>query len=734
MKMQIIPDIKIDNTRIVGLLENSHYYKTPLKRLSISKEFIELTEQYTTSYEILITKDNVSFFLECDDEINLNLETELNICWKNATYKPIEKPNLVFGETKELELNEHYFLSLKTDLRGEFPLSNLLESQSILKDKEQILIRIEMKPISPGWHRELEEHLKNLNKGRVISKNAFSPSELGLKVAELALDMAYTGVEFVGSLFNNEKIEREEITNNKYSRLLRNGASTSTQEKSKYNGYQCKFFITINSDRSELLFRNIHRSFNSMSGDNSFKLVNKSNYKNILSSKELAQIMQMPTKIYQELYKINNIDNREVDIPKQLQNGKVNLGTAIKNGKEIKVTWSTDKNIRALPKILVGPQNAGKTTATTRYAVENHLAGDSVVVIDYIQENELATEIEKRIPEGERIVIEIGNEDKIFPLAYTEASRLITEESTPYQRIKISNLLAGQVEYLINSLTNDNTGELSAPMIRYLYAACMVVFIHPNKNIDEAFKVLRNWKVRNEYIRLAKYSNCFDKEDEIFLDLDQLHKRDNTGKITGTREDLIIGITNRITALNKDIDLKMMLKAPINDDNDIDFIKCIEEGKSILIKIPQTKFPNVKVRDTLATFFLSRIWLAAQLRKQDPNTRLCHLIVDEVHQIETAASFVKNHITEFRRHRLGTFFTVHYLKQFKTLLEAVKSAGTSYLLLAGTELENIQMLKENIDPFTIQEALALKPYHSLNIINYGNQYAKFISKLPSLLK
>ncbi|WFD12028.1 hypothetical protein [Tepidibacter hydrothermalis] len=728
MKVQIIPDIKIDNTRVVGFIENTHFYRNLINRFSVNKEYVVMDEQYITSYEILITKENISFFLDYDDRIAANIETELNICWKNATFKPIQKPTLVLGETKELELTEHYFLSLKTDLRGEFPLSNILESQNILKDNEQILIRLEFKPISPTWHREIEEHIKNFKKGKVASKNVFSIYDIGVKVAEIAVDTVYSAIDFASSLIVDEKAERETIANNKYAKLLRNGLSSSTQEKSKYNAYNASFIITINSCRSDLLFRNMERSFNSMEGDNSFKLVNQSNYRNILCSKEIAQIMQMPTKAYQDVYRINNIDNREIDIPNELQNGRVSLGTATKNGRVIHARWPTNKNIKALPKILVGPQNAGKTTKTVRYAVENHKAGDSVIVIDYIQNNELASEIEKHIPENERITIDMSDRDNIFAMAYTEATKMLNEHSNSWERLEVANLLSSQIEYLINSVTDKATGELTAPMLRYLYAAAMVVFIHPGKTINDVFQVLRRWQIRNEYIRLARYSNCFDADDDIFYDLDELHQRDSEGKITGTKENLIIGIINRITMINKNIYLKAMLKAPI--DENIDFIRFIEEGKSILIKIPQRKFPDVKIRDTLATYFLSRIWLAVQLRKQNLDVRLAHLIIDEVHQIPTCSSFIKEYINEFRRHRLGTFFTVHYLKQFRSLLEAVKSGGVSYMLLAGVEKENLKMLEQEILPFTIQEGLSLKPYHSLNVINYGNQYSKFISKLP----
>ncbi len=37
----------------------------------------------------------------------------------------------------ELELDQHSFLSLKTDLRSEYPLNSLLETSKILRDDEK---------------------------------------------------------------------------------------------------------------------------------------------------------------------------------------------------------------------------------------------------------------------------------------------------------------------------------------------------------------------------------------------------------------------------------------------------------------------------------------------------------------------------------------------------------------------------------------------------------------------
>jgi len=406
------------------------------------------------------------------------------------------------------------------------------------------------------------------------------------------------------------------------------------------------------------------------------------------------------------------------------------IGETEKQGKKTVATWCTDKNIMALAKVFVGPQNCGKTTAIKRTAKECHKAGYSNIVIDFIESCDTAREIAEVIDDKEKVIIKLGEKNLIPALAYNEVSILIKEDMDPWERIRLANLLAEQVEYLINAITDSSTGELTAPMIRYLHSACMVTFIKPNAKINDVFEILRRWDKRNDSIRYAKYSNCFDDDDDIFFDLEELHKREKDGKIVGTREDLIVGITNRVTILKKNPYLKAMLKADI--DSSQDFTRYIREGKSIFIMIPQNLFPNIMIRDILTTFFISRVWLTVQMREDNKNARLCNVIFDEVHQVPTTARFLSNHITEFRRHRLGLILSCHFLKQFKDLLTGLKSSGASYVLIAGTEKENFEALKEEISPFTLEDGLTLKSHTSLNIVNYGNQYAKFIARLPKV--
>ena len=448
----------------------------------------------------------------------------------------------------------------------------------------------------------------------------------------------------------------------------------------------------------------------------------------ILSDKEICKLIQLPQIDLQKEYRIHSIDSREVDIPSELQNGLVRIGAAEKQGKIVNTYWSTNVNIMALGKIFIGPQYSGKTTAVKRTVKDCYKAGYSNIVIDYIENCDTAKEIMEVVKDEDKIILELGNKDYIPALAYNEISRLITEDMDSWDRINYANLISEQVEYLINAITDEKTGELTAPMLRYLHAASMITFIRPGAKIYDVFQVLRRWDRRNEAIRYAKYSNCFEKDDDILFDLEELHERDKDGKIIGTREYLISGIINRIILLQKNPYIKRMLTSDI--DMNEDFTKYIEEGKNIFILIPQTKLPNQSIRDILTTFYISRIWLTVQLRENNKEARLCNLFFDEVHQVPTTARFLSNHITEFRRHKLGLILSCHFLKQLKDLLTSLKSSGASYVFIAGTEKENLEYMKQELEPFSLNDGLNLKPYTSLNIVNYGNQYAKFIAKLP----
>ncbi|UYZ39093.1 hypothetical protein OD350_28895 (plasmid) [Clostridium beijerinckii] len=765
---KIKPDFTIDNSNNDSLIHSlSTMYKSPRERLSIRE--LKYYPQQKVYFDIIFRHRRVNFYCSIPNDYADLVVGKMKTIWNRSEVSRTEISNInSFNKNKtclcEMVLKDFNFKSLSTAKNNLYPLTNMMGITKLLRDSEQVRINIAIEPINrQNWFDVAKDEFKSYKEGRIINnemgtkekivKAGFMGAEIGL---ELYLEFKMLLFESIMGIVMPEKKKEKQIFEIKIDSIETikkqnemNGLTPNTIYKMTAESFRTKITImseSIDLRRANMNMLSVANNYKDLNEDNELilrsltkteqerlfdRIINfnvMTNNKCVLSDKELAKLIQLPQKELQNEYKIESIDTREVTIPKQLQGGKVRIGIANKQGRDITATWSIDKNIMALAKLFVGCQNAGKTTAIKRTVKECFKAGYSNIVIDYIENCDTAKEIAEVIPEEDKIVLELGNKDYIPAMAYNEVSKLINEDIDPWDRIRLANLIAEQVEYLINSVTDSSTGELTAPMLRYLHAASIITFIKPGAKINDIFTILRRWDKRNEAIRYAKYSSCFEKEDDIFFDLEELHERDKEGKIIGTREHLISGILNRIIILQKNPYIKAMLTSDINENEDLE--KYIEEGKSIFILIPQTKFPNQVVRDILTTFFISRLWLTVQLRNNNKDARLCNVIFDEVHQVPTTARFLSNHVTEFRRHRLGLILSCHFLKQLKDLLISLKSSGTSYILIAGTEKENLEALKQEIDPFTVEEGLKLKPYTSLNIVNYGNQYAKFITQLP----
>lgn len=762
---KIVPDYNLTNNNNIALVNVfSSIYKTPRQRFSFQKGY-ELPNQIY--FDIVLKKGQANFYLSVKEEFEELLKNKMDTIWNNAEISKVDTiDEISFKNTEvcELILKDYNFKSLSVSRGDLYPLTNMMGILKMLNEEETVRINIAIEPTKrSNWVDIAKDEYKQYESGKIVNNDGNKKDELiklGFTGAEaivnLYIEMRLLLLESVLGIISSDKEEDkininlkidslEEIKKaNKYS-----GLSSETNYKMISEVFKVRISIlssSLDNSRAKLNMLSVANSYKDLNSDNSLvvKLLSKKEQENlfndvmenyikpskhcILSDKEVSKLIQLPQKDLQNEYKIQSIDTREIDIPEQLKDGLVRIGIAEKQGKKITTYWSKDKNVMALAKVFIGPQNSGKTTAVKRTVKDCYKAGYSNIVIDFIENCQTSKEIEEVIDTKDKIILELGNKDYILALAYNEVSNLITENMDSWDRINYANLISEQVEYLINAITDTGTGELTAPMIRYLHAASMITFIKPGATINDVFLVLRRWDKRNEAIRYAKYSGCFEKDDDIFYDLEELHERDKEGKIIGTRENLIIGILNRIVILQKNPFIKAMLGAEINKDDNL--IKWIEEGKSIFIHIPQTKFPNQNTRDILTTFFISRIWLAVQLRENNKDARLCNVIFDEVHQVPTTARFLSNHITEFRRHRLGLILSCHYLKQMRELLIALKSSGASYVLIAGTEKENLETLREEILPFTIEEGMKLKPHTSINVVNYGNQYAKFITSLP----
>jgi hypothetical protein len=689
-------------------------------------------------YEILYKDRQVSFNYVIPDTIDKILVNKIDKVFKMASIEPIEDyfPTFEGKHYTTFSQKSHFLFSLDADYREGGLTEGLLSIiNNIDSEDDQLLFQIGIIPLNDNWKEKWRQAYVKQRKGGKLDNQA--------NIGGYIFDKGFEFAEQVFGIFDMAFNIRKEESKNDGLNTIRDRKvlsdnikvlSNQSYQKINYNGYLTQIKIYCSNELKVHYYTRIFDSVLKVLDHDQELRVNKTKQqkgnrhfdfqitKNIFSTKELSLFLQLPSIKMQLEYRdrLRSIEYRETDVPEELQSGYIPIGASTYKGVITETFFCKKKNILVLPKVVVGPMNSGKSEFTKRFSISASKGRDSIIVLDYVQNCELSNTIAKHI---DCIVFDLSKQIDRFALAYPEIQ---PDESDSWSRLQTANILSRQIEFIINSLS---TEPLSPRMVRYLDAACKVVYIHKGKRLLDVINVLTNHVTRGEFIKRAIESTCFTEDDNEIVDLKSLHEYDHQGNINGTRDNKIDGILDRSNVISKDIFLRTMMKTKI--DYEINFTEYMDKGKAILIQVPEHTFTNKQIKDTLVTYLMSRIWLSA-LRRKNPG-RLCHIITDEVHQIPTCASLISNVITESRKFGVSFYFTIHYLKQFKTLLDAIKSSGVSYMLLAGTEKENFTMLQEEFDPFELEDVMRLKPYTSLNRINCGGEYVKYISKLPKLV-
>ena len=783
---KITPDFRVSNTKneiITSAITN--IYKAPSSRISLVN--INYKVPSRVYFNIVLRDRNAQFYMTMPRQYQDLIEGKMSSCWKNCGIDEVEDNSFLKLKSSttvggELLLKDYNFKSISSNLSDSSHLNSIFQLMRSMGKDDEIIINLAIEPMSRNnWFAIAQEETKNEKEGKV-KFDIESLQELAMKkvfegassLIDLYLEYKLLPVEAILGLIGGESgLDIREGKDKKSMDIEPRGLSRSTSSAKK-NSDVAKCKITILSSSPELSRANINllsvaESFKELNDENEFLLKSISEKhiadmirkvrnhciapKNncILSTKEMAKLMQLPPQKTQKDYKIKAIDEAEGDIPKEITKDGIPFVYAKQRGKEIQTYRSMNKNLLALPLIAVGSQGSGKTNFMKLITYENYRKGISNLVIDILEDCKISKFCREAIPDEDRVDIDISldNYENIPSLSFNEVSRLITEDMNPFRRISLASNIAEQVEIIVDSIADATNGKLTDPMIRYLYSASMVTFIRPNATLNDVFDVLRIPEERHKAIAYAKNSGCFEEDMSVINNLLQLDKMVEHTEIIGEDEKgkpikhttvevvnndaLIVGINNRVTQLEKNPYVKRMLKQrPNNDEN---FIEYIAQGKVINISMPQYDFPSEKIRDLIATFYTCRLWLAVQTRKDNDNANVCNIVLDEVYTIKGTMELMKNCLTQWRRHRIAITTSCHHFGQYSTTVwQMIKSCGTSYVLLQGTEKEQASLLKEEMIPYTVDDLLTLKEHHAIFLQKYSQGYAKYIGHIPKVEK
>ena len=749
--VQLIPTKSNKNnaTSSIATLINSMYVKVN-KLITIENKKLIIKNTLKASYYIHITKRDVGFYFIIPKVHFIKFKSKFTEVWKNIEIREVDSIPIDPNECTKYQLrySMNDSLSLSVDKRNNELLSSNMSVLEVLEQNECVGIFYNFIPTSEQesnyfkiTYKEAIERYKN-GENLKKSKNVIDLGIITLKFLITFLD------DLVNSILSTSKINHQLfISTNKIE-------SPSTIRKAKNNICKSQVIILSKSDKKERekqLSLSACNSFDEISEDN--KLVGKKINKkiniystiindvtvNMTSEDECNNFIALPGASLLNQYKnIEHKQTRENPVPEELKSGVVNLGEVkYKDNKEC-AYLSNDKSLQSLPLAIMGGSRSGKSTFSINMCKNIIDAGEGLIVIDFIKNTELAEQIKGITPVDRLIEIDLSNPKCIQSLTYNEIK--IKEGMSKDEILKIARMQANYVLQLVNIINNDDK-QLAPKMRKYLGAAARVAFCSPGTSMKDILKILQSHTVRHEFIDKLSEELKIDLEDSIIAleELDDYSKvtKDNPiPMICGTKDNKIEGIIDRIDLLRENLVIDSMLSKDPKDN--VDFVKAMEQGKVILIRMRDIDFDDDISIDILTTFFIQKIWIATKVRgTMHEHPGRCTVLIDEVFQSPTSQKLLTKQFVQSAKFGLKYVLTLHYMDQLsKEAQSALKNSNASYMLISGVDKKAFEALEEefNIHGYCLDDLLNLKQYHSLNLIKSKDGYESFITKLPPKLK
>lgn len=715
--LKLIPSKSIRNNRTYSILDLvNKMYLNLNKLIKIEDNKLIIRTQLKASYYIHITKEKINFYFIVPKLFYSKFRVKFKEIWKSVEIKEVNSIPIITGSQYQLIYKNKDFLSTSTDMRNNDLLSANMSAVELLQDGEEAGILYNFIPTSEKqcnyFKSTCQKFIKEYKNTNVkYTSNAIA--NVVIKILSYSIDFINSTLNF---LFDLKQVDKQ-VNFNKLSNNTNKKATSDI----------CKTQIVLSSkakttNREKSIIDTISNSYSVIEDDNEFicKKI-KHNIRTLNTSVyECGNFIALPgADIIQQFPQINHNRVYNKDFPKCLATGDILIGNSIKN---TPVYYSTDKEISRLGRVLMGGMGCGKTYYMQNLAKSIIAKGDGLVVLDIIRDCSLAESIKQVTPKDKLIEIDCSNPEQLQGFCYNE---LICNSSDKYRKLAKCMEKGTQLHILLNTINSDT--KLTPRMLRYFYAACTVVFY---KNINASFKkiieVLLYPDVRKNLLESLSEVEKKLLSDEIkdLCDLDKVNKNGTTENY----DSKIDGIIDRISMLKTNLYTKLAYNTPGN--NNIDFVKALDQNKVIIIKAREEDFTNRNIRDLIATFYLSKVWLAKQIKA---NTRT-EIFIDEINLFPTAQIILQDILTECRKYSFIPTISLHFLDQCsKKCKNAILSSGCSFLLLAGADVKCFIELKElfNKEGYTETDLLELKRYHALCLIrNEDNVYSAFVVRLP----
>lgn len=692
-------------------------------------------------YYIYMEKSDVQFyFVVPQKQYNLFKDKIIDTWANKVTITNVDRiPNFSMDCTKfYVTYKKVDALSLTCDRRNNTLLASQLNTLHVMEEGDKVGVFYNFIPTyQKSWRAKWDNTINDIRDDLPASFNKLSVSyalRATLSYAVKLCDILLASISFSDTKAEQKKTGRY-LELSKSTEQKRNNVVVDTQiicmseSKDKLREYNNAISLSSSfeclDEDNQLVYKQIRKDINLL--DTKIKYADKIK----IQPKEGQNFISIPGReLLMEHKVIDHINILETDVPNKLKSGYISLGVNICKGKETEAFHRDNYDQGNFPVVLVGEQGSGKTTYISNYVKYIQSRDEGAIVIDYIKNCELSETIKKVTPRDKIVELDMSDVLSAQGIGYNE---LQAKSNKPLDLLDVANRKALYIQMLVDALNTDGD-PLSSSMDRYLSAASNIVFLNEKASLKDVVKCLNNCEYRRECISRIPISITHYLDEEIGA-LRELDDTDKEGNVTGTRMVRIDGINHRVNLLRKDLRLKMMFNR--NCDENIDLVKCMDEGKIVLVKMPQEYFSTPYSKNVIVTYLFTKIWAATIIRggKQAQPKRF-HILVDEIFQSKTSMKLLREQETLPQTRKFGTkfVFSCQYLGQIELIDQTLRSAGASYMLMKGSGKANFNEFKDELYPYTLEDLEALPQYHSLNLINYEDGRSKFITKLPKVLK
>lgn len=719
-----MPDGRLTNEAIETFARAlTDLYTPPIARLSLKG----LLPPPAITWEWDLVPESASIQCFVPQEVAEGLGSVLDATWPRVTREPIEaapqlpSPTDVLGGTAHLR--EAGLFAFRTKAPGDWQRS-LLEITRLLKDSERAQVQVQMRPVAPDWMAAADSAYQQLR------KTGIWPKRFDMSARAIAESLAYGAATLIlhaQALLN--EIVTGEITEPESARMRTDARFQTLSSATRHKMHGPAMDVTVQlwvaspkEGRRDILWRALINALRALDGDNrwvqSAPRSKKRWWRSVEAHKprtklladycgieELATLLALPSPVLQQEYHIRRQELREEPFHQKTPAKGIPLGVQHFRGAESPVVMPLDDVDEAcLPHVVIGRMGTGKTMGFGgNWGAHAVAQGYSVIAVD-VEKDQLGDEI-----------------------AYGAKALGVPEE-------KIIRLRFGQ-----HPIRLDWPEAQGAPRSANRVANEILNFF----NLHDAGAGIETAR----YIRLAAKTIALtggSLADILLLYQDDDFRRNTVAKIS--RSDLLAGwrtfealsggmkgkvldpVFNRFEMLLGDDYLLECMGAPANSR--INFLDWMTGGYAVLIHLPQQDLSHEAV-DILADLLMSKIEIAMRGRPE-ADQQPCYLIMDEPHQFVSAAARWERMVVETRKWRLGLVWLFHDWHQLpQGLQRAIKSAGPHYHLYTSSKA-TYRDLAEEIEPFTLEDALQTPRYWAINSIQTaGRTLPPFLAEMAA---